>query len=162
MSHLARIAGLAGLSLAVLGAPAAAQTQTAVASEKLERIEGFQRSYAASFFIFDACADGLAGRMFRTALAERFAQCPFSDAARAHWRAWSTAQRRVSTDRIKTMVEDHGGLLVKVEGMTQTCHERNTSADYIAYRAKLQQAAQHILPPSDVVAEPCDAPVEPQ
>ena len=129
--------------------------QSGSAAEKLDQIDGFQRAYAASFFIFDACADGLAGRTFRAALNERFAQCPFSDAARARYGAWSAAQRSRSSDRIAQMIEDNGGLPIKVEGMSQTCHERNGSAEYIDFRAGLMKYAARQAAAGDVVSEPC-------
>jgi hypothetical protein len=121
----------------------------------LERIDGFQRAYAGSFFVFDACADALAGRNFRAALVERFGQCPFSDAARGRFRQWSAAQRRKSGDMIERLVEDNGGLPVRVEGMSQTCHERNAGAEYVAFRARLMLYGQKQVPAGEVAAEPC-------
>lgn len=146
--------GLAGLAALALVAWAA-RAQTGPAADQRDQIEGFQRAYATSFFVFDACADAIAGRAYRAALAERFAQCPFSEAAAARFRAWSSAQRRQSADRIAQMIEEHGGLLVKLDGMTQTCHERNSTLEYTAYRERLLQYAARQAPAGDVVAEPC-------
>src|SRR4051794_10728092 len=60
----------------------------------LERTDAFDRAYAASFYEFDACGDGLAGRIYRNALVEKLKQCPFSAPAKQRFQIKAAAQRR--------------------------------------------------------------------
>ncbi len=122
-------------------------------------MQAFQTAYATSLYGFDACGDQLAGRIFRNALAEKFAACPFSAEARAHFRQWATAQRAKSSRFMSQLVEQNGGLPVKLDGMTLTCHEQRASPDYLAFRAKLESYAKGEISADALLPAPCDAPV---
>jgi hypothetical protein len=117
----------------------------------------FDRAYAASFYQFDACGDGIAGRIFRTALTAKLKQCPFSDDAKKRFQARSSAQRRKSSQAMAKLIEDNGGLPVRLEGMPRTCREQMDSPDYRAVRSRLDDFAAGKAGPDAVVPEPCDA-----
>lgn len=108
--------------------------------------------------MFDACGDPLAGRMFRRALAERFAHCPFTQAARSRFQQRTRVQQAKSRQMLDQLVESHGGLPMQLEGMPMTCHEQQTTDDYRKFRERLERYAQGDVPAEAVVTAPCDAP----
>ena len=148
--------GLAAcLVVLVLGAPAAALAQT---PGPPDRTEAFERSAAESYYTFDACGDGLAGRLYRRALAERFAACPFAPAARARYGQRLQAQGAKARTAIQGIIENQGGLPVQLGGMSETCHAQWADEGYGRLRRRLLQYAAGDLPAAAIVAAPCDAP----
>jgi hypothetical protein len=123
----------------------------------LEQTAAFEQAYGLSFYVFDACGDGLAGRVWRRALTERLAQCPFSTEAKERFARRSTAQRLKSSKAIQGMIDEHGGLPVRLDGMSQTCHEQMDSPEYRSLRARLDRYAAGQSPLSEVITAPCDA-----
>jgi hypothetical protein len=118
----------------------------------------FQNAYVVSFYGFDACGDQLAGRIFRKALTERVMTCPFSDDAKARFKKWSVVQRRWASEQISKLVEANGGgLPVKLDGMSTTCHEQRTSPAYTAMHDKLDRYDEGLLRADAVIPEACDA-----
>lgn len=57
-------------------------------AEDLSDPTPFEIAYGMSFFEFDACGDAEAGRIFRRALMEKFARCPFTPDARVKFDKW--------------------------------------------------------------------------
>ncbi len=147
-------AALAVLLLSLAG-PAIAQSRS---DPTLDRPDAFERAYAVSTYSFDACGDPLAGRVFRRALAEKFAHCPFSPEARSRFREQTRAQLAKTRQAMESMIEDHGGLPMQLDGMPLTCHEQQASDGYKRFRSLLDQYAQGSLPAEAVIAAPCDAP----
>jgi hypothetical protein len=123
----------------------------------LESLGAFEKAYAASFYEFDACGDGIAGRIYRSALVARLKQCPFSAAAKQHFPVWAAAQRRMSTEAIDNLIEAHGGLPIRLDGMARTCREQMESSEYRVVRGRLDDFAAGRLTADAVVAQPCDA-----
>ncbi len=148
----------AGLVTLLLGAPVAVQAQ-AQAPGPPDRTEAFERSAAESYYTFDACGDGLAGRLYRRALAERFAACPFAPAARARYGLRMQAQGEKARDAIGEMIEGQGGLPVQLDGLSGTCHAHWADEGYGRLRRRMLQYSAGDLPATAIVAAPCDAPV---
>ena len=119
----------------------------------------FDRAFAASFYTFDACGDAKYGLIFRKALAARFAQCPFSEMARQAHQQRSALQAKKSRDRIKALIEETGGVPMRLPGMSQTCRERQAEPDYVAARAKLDRYSDGELKLADLLPAGCDADV---
>ena len=119
--------------------------------------DAFERAYATSFYAFDACGDGVAGRIYRQALVARLSQCPFTDTAKARFRERAALQRRKSSGAINAMIEQHGGVPNRLEGMTQTCNEHRAADAYRAVRSRLDQYAAGKATAEAVVPEPCEA-----
>lgn len=117
----------------------------------------FQDAYAASFYQFDACGDGVAGRIYRKALSDKVRRCAFTPEARQHFQAWSTAQRKRSGEAMTKLIEDNGGLPIRLQGMTRTCREQIDSPEYRAVRDRLDAYAAGRTAPDAVVPQPCDA-----
>lgn len=145
------------LLVSVLTMPIAAGADDTPRQTLLERTDAFDRAYAASYYQFDACGDEIAGRAYRSALVERFAQCPFSATAKARFRTRSAAQRRKSTEGITKLIEDNGGLPMRLDGMTRTCHEQRESPEYRTVRERLDEFSAGKSRPEAVVAAPCAA-----
>ena len=123
----------------------------------LEATAAFEQAYAASFYTFDACGDGVAGQLYRKALIARFAQCPFTAASRDRFRQRAALQRRKSSALIRQEIEQNGGLPPRLEGMSLTCHEQRTSADYRSFRDRLERFAAGTAVAETVIPEPCGA-----
>ena len=117
----------------------------------------FERGVAISLYQFDACGDPLAGRMFRRALAERFAQCPFTPAARSAYQQHSRAELARVRERMQRLIEEQGGLPRELPGMTTTCHALQTSAPYRGFRALLERYAAGEVTAEAVIPAACDA-----
>lgn len=141
-----------GLVVAVLGLGPARAGDTATLATT-----AFRQAYAASFYQFDACGDDLAGRLYRNALAARLKQCPFPAEAKAQFQVWAKAQSRRSGDAIRTLIDDNGGLPIRLEGMTRTCREQIDSPEYRAVRERLDSFAAGKSGPDAVVPQQCDA-----
>ena len=124
----------------------------------LDHPEAFERAFATSSYTFDACGDPLAGRLFRRALTERFAQCPFTPEARSRFQQRTRIQLAKSRRMVEEMVETHGGLPVRLDGMGMTCHEQQADGGYRRFRERLDQYAQGGLSAEAVITAPCDAP----
>ncbi len=142
------------LALVAIGAlwcaPVAAQTPS-------DKTDAFEQAYAASFYTFDACGDGVAGRIYRNVLVARFAQCPFSEAARARFRSRTVLQRRRSSQMISRTIDEHDGVPVQLEGMRMTCREQRSSAEYRELRERLARFEAGAAGTESVIPEPCGA-----
>lgn len=130
----------------------------AAATARAEDSTGaFDKAYAESFYDFDACGDGVAGRIYRSALAEKLKQCPFSAAVKQRFQVRATAQRRKSNQTLAKLIEDNGGLPVRLEGMTRTCREQIDSPEYHTARMRLDDYAAGRSGPDAVIPQQCDA-----
>ena len=100
----------------------------------------------------------MAGRLFRRALTERFAHCPFTAEARSRFQQRTRIQQAKSRRMVEELVEAHGGLPMHLDGMPMTCHEQQADSGYRTFRERLDQYAQGGLPAEAVIPAPCDAP----
>ena len=135
----------------------AAVAQTSPGGPALSHPEAFERAFATSSYTFDACGDPLAGRLFRRALAERFAQCPFTAEAQSRFQKRTRIQQEKSRRMIAEMIESHGGVPMRLDGMAMTCHEQQADGGYRKLRERLDQYARGDLPAEAIITAPCDA-----
>ena len=56
------------------------------------------------------------------------------------------------------LIDDSGGLPMRLQGMTRSCHEQMDSPEYRAIRSRLDDFAAGKVGPDAVVPQPCDAP----
>ena len=145
------------LLIGVLIMPATVNADDAPGLALLEQTDAFERAYAASYYRFDACGDELAGRTYRNALVEKLAQCPFSAAAKARFKMRSAAQRHKSREVIAKIIEDNGGLPVRLDGMTRTCREQMEDFEYRSVLDRLNTFSAGKLDAATVIPGPCDA-----
>jgi hypothetical protein len=59
---------------------------------------------------------------------------------------------------IAKLIEDNGGLPMRLEGMTRSCHEQMDSPEYRLVRGRLDDYTSGKAGPDTVVAQPCEAP----
>jgi hypothetical protein len=144
---------VAGVALTIGPARADDAPQTPA----LEHTTAFEKAYAASFYQFDACGDGISGRAFRTALSAKVRQCPFSAETKQRFQGWAAAQRRQSGKVMAKLIEDNGGLPMRLQGMTRSCHEQMESPEYRQVQSRLEDFASGRTGPDGVVGQPCDA-----
>jgi hypothetical protein len=137
---------------------ATVRADDAPAPTTLDHTDAFDRAYAASFYEFDACGDGIAGRIYRSALVEKLKQCPFSAEAKKRFQVRAAAQRRKSSQAMANLIDDHGGLPMRLEGMTRSCREQMDSPEYRLVRGRLDDYTSGKAGPDTVVAQPCEAP----
>ena len=123
----------------------------------LERTDAFDNAYAASFYQFDACGDGVGGLIYRDALTEKLKQCPFTADAKKHFQLRAALQRRKSAQAMAKLVEDNGGLPIRLDGMTRSCREQMDSLEYRQVRGRLDTYAAGKASLGDVVPQPCDS-----
>jgi len=147
---------LIGLLLLSFVRPAAAQSRSEAAV--LERPDAFERAFGVSSYAFYACGDSLADRILRRAPVEKFAHCPFSPEARSSFRQRTRAQQAKTRQMMDDMIESHGGLPMRLDGMPMTCREQQATDEYRRFRGRLDQYAQGALTTDTVIAAPCDAP----
>lgn len=143
------------LLLFVSAAIGLANAQAADAA--LENTTAFEQAYAASFYQFDACGDGIAGQTYRKALVDRLKQCPFSAEAKKRFLGGLAAQRRTSSRAMSALIGEHGGLPVRLDGMTRSCREQVESPEYRLVRGRLDAYAAGHSTADAVMAQPCDA-----
>ena len=144
--------------VAIILAGALAVSPAAFASElPPDQTAAFQQAYGASFYTFDACGDGVAGRIYRRALMARFTQCPFSEAARTRFQQWTALQRERSSRMIAKLIEEHDGVPLRLEGMPMTCREQRADPDYVAVRGRLSHYEVGIAGSDAVIPEGCTA-----
>lgn len=148
-------AALAVVLVLALYGPAAAQSTPG--GPALDHPEPFERAFATSAYTYDACGDPLAGRMFRRVLLDRFTQCPFTSEARSRFQQNTRGQLAKSRQMVENMVESRGGLPMRLDGMSMTCHEQQASDAYRQFRDRLEQYSQGGLTAEAVLAAPCDA-----
>ncbi len=117
----------------------------------------FEAAYAASFYQFDACGDGLAGRAYRQALSQKVAQCPFTPDVKKRFVLRAAAQRKKSGEAMAKLIDDKGGLPVRLDGMTRTCREQMESPEYQAVRTRLDDFTAGKAGADSVIPAPCDA-----
>ena len=154
-----RLSGWLVLATALTAATAGmAQAADAPAPGGLTDTTPFQHAYAASFYGFDACGEGLTGKVWRSVLEDKFQHCPFTPDAKMRFKQWTRGQREKSTEAIKEMIIAHGGLPVRLEGMAQTCHEHFTSPEDQTLRENLDHYQQGKIDANAILPQPCDAP----
>lgn len=151
-------AAVSALALPLLLAGAAlAQPASRPAAEALDDTAAFERGFAVSLYQFDACGDPVAGRMFRQALAERFARCPYTAAARDRFARRSRAEETKVRRTLAELVEREGGLPRQLAGMAETCHAQQASEAYRTFRDRLEAYARGEVPAAAILPAACDA-----
>ena len=95
--------------------------------------------------------------MFRKALAAKMALCPISEEAMTRYQQRTAFLLKKEQDRIKKIVEERGGLPDKIEGMTVTCHEQQSSPAYVQLHEKLDAFVEGKMEPNAIIPGDCDA-----
>ena len=117
----------------------------------------FEQAFATSLFVFDACGDGDRGVIFRRALAERMAQCSISQEALKRFHERTALLLKKEKDRINKIILERGGYPNRIEGMSVTCHEEQTSPAYVQLRDKLNKYSEGLANFDAIIPGECDA-----
>ncbi len=125
-------------------------------AQELADTTAFERAYGTSFYEFDACGDGLTGRLFRKALTDKVAQCPFTAGARSSYARHAAAMRTRLPAAINGMIASNDGLPVQLEGMSNTCHEQRNSEAFQRLNEALKQYASGQRGVDTVIPAKCD------
>lgn len=141
---------LAGLGLALGMA-------TSASAAPAESTDAFERAFATSLYVFDACGDGDHGVLFRRALTERMAQCSISRDALERFQRRTAVLLKNEKDRLNKAILERGGYPDRIEGMPGTCHEHQTSPGYVQLRDKLNQYSEGLATFDAIIPGDCDA-----
>jgi hypothetical protein len=95
--------------------------------------------------------------MFRKALAAKMALCPIPEEAMKRYQQRTAFLLKKEQDRIKKIVEERGGLPDKIEGMTVTCHEQQSSPAYVQLHEKLDAFVEGKTEPNAIIPGGCDS-----
>lgn len=145
------------LVMAVIAMPLVPAGFAQAADGALTDTSAFDYAEGMSFYAFDGCGDAVAGKTLRRALAEKFAHCPFSAAARLGFRQHAQAQQSKSRAALASMINEHGGLPVQLPGMTKTCRMQMDSPEYQRLGTALEQYSSGRLSVEAVLPASCDA-----
>ena len=66
-------------------------------------------------------------------------------------------ESREAKQLLAKLIEDNGGLPVRLDGMTRSCREQRDSPEYREVRSRLDAYSAGKLGVDAVVAQPCDA-----
>ena len=117
----------------------------------------FEQAFATSLFVFDACGDEDHGVIFRKALAEKMAQCAISQTALQRFRQRTAVLLKNERDRINKIIAERGGMPDRIEGMTVTCHEHQSSPSYVRLRDTLNAYSEGLANFDAIIPDECDA-----
>jgi hypothetical protein len=95
--------------------------------------------------------------MFRKVLAAKIALCPIPEDAMKRYHQRSALLLKKEKERINKIVEERGGLPNRIEGMTTTCHEHQSSPDYVQLRDRLDAYVEGQMEPNAIIPGDCDA-----
>jgi hypothetical protein len=104
-----------------------------------------------SYYGFDWCGDRPLGELYRRALLEKFAQCPFADEAKRRFTSWATDVSTRDQEAEKQFVAEHGKLPDRLDGMKETCQDHRNSAGYLKVRELLDRYARGQISAADVI-----------
>jgi hypothetical protein len=119
-----------------------------------ERVDAFQEAFGMSFY-FDGCGDRQLGELYRRALLDKLARCPFSDEAKRSFRSWASSVDAKETELVQRNIKEHGKLPDRLDGMKETCQEHRESPNYLKIRELLHRYARGEIS-ADAIVFSCD------
>ena len=142
------------LCIATLISPDTASAEPA--QNQLSNTEAFRTAYRMSFFGFDLCGDVAIGALYRKALTEKVAHCPFTPAAKADFGKWTAdADQRVSAD-VQRYIAEHDKLPDRLDEKRVSCRTERQTPAYQKTVTLLDRYAKGEAKFDDVVPDRCD------
>jgi hypothetical protein len=134
-----------------------AATASATENPALTGIEPFQRAYGMSFYGFDLCGEADLGQLYRKALREKVAHCPFTAEAKT-----SFAQRAADTDNhapadLQRYIAEHDKLPESLDEKKVACRKEKDTPTYQKTVALLADYAKGTVRFDAVVPDACEA-----
>jgi hypothetical protein len=146
-----------GIGIITLAAMTSSNAQLPPSTARADSTDTFQVAFGMSYYGFDWCGDRPLGELYRRALLEKFAQCPFTDEAKRRFSSWTANISARDKEAEKKFIAEHGKLPDRLDGMKQTCQEHRQSADYLKVRERLDRYARAEINVGDVIFS-CDTP----
>ena len=146
-----------GIGIATLVAMTSSNAQSPPPTTGPGGTDTFQVAFGMSYYGFDWCGDRPLGELYRRALLEKFAQCPFADEAKRRFNSWATDVSTRDQAAEKKFIAEHGKLPDRLDGMKETCQEHRQTAAYLEVRELLDRYAEGQANANDVISS-CDTP----
>ena len=116
----------------------------------------FRMAYGLSYFGFDLCGDAANGALYRKALTEKVAHCPFTPDAKAGFRQWSADTDAKGADQVKRYIAEHDKLPESLDPKRKNCRTLKDTPAYQKTIALLAQYAKGEAKYDAVVPDACD------
>jgi hypothetical protein len=135
---------------------------TALADKPATLIDtaAFRTAYGLSYFGFDLCGDAANGTLYRKALAEKVAHCPFTPEAKATFRQWSMATDAGGPDRVKRYIAEHDKLPESLDPKRKNCRMEKDTPAFQTTITLLARYAKGEVKYDAVVPDACDTKAE--
>jgi len=143
------------LALIVLAMSAAAGG--ASAANALTDTTRFQAAFQGSFFGFDVCGDTANGALYRKALLDKVAHCPFTKDAKTGFSAWAARAETQGSADIRRYIAEHDKLPPRLDRRKATCIAEQQSPAFQQVLAALGRYAAGAVKADAVVPDACDA-----
>ena len=131
---------------------------TAIADKpaSLTDTNAFRTAYGLSYFAFDLCGDAANGALYRRAMAEKIAHCPFTPEAKAGFRQWAAGTDAEGPDKVKRYIAEHDKLPESLDPKRKNCRTQKDTPAYQETIALLGQYAKGEVKYDAVVPDACD------
>jgi hypothetical protein len=124
-----------------LGAPFDRTPGLQESTAPFDRTPGFDVACAMSFYLVDYCGDFLLGELWRNALVEKLAQCPFTEAARKRFRELAVINEAQARSTIGRYWEEHKGPMEYLSDTKRNCAEARAKPELVEVRRRLARFA---------------------
>jgi hypothetical protein len=116
----------------------------------------FRSAYSLSYFGFDLCGDAANGTLYRKALAEKVAHCPFTPEAKAGFGQWAAATDADGPARVQRYIAEHDKLPESLDPKRRNCRTEKDTPAYQQTITLLAQYAKGEVKYDAVVPDACD------
>ena len=120
----------------------------------------FRSAYSQSYFAFDLCGDAANGALYRKALAEKVAHCPFTPDAKAEFRQRAAVTDTDGPGRVQRYIAEHDKLPESLDPKRKNCRTEKDTPAYQKTIALLAQYANGEVKYDAVVPDACDTKAE--
>jgi hypothetical protein len=119
----------------------------------------FRTAYGLSYFGFDLCGDAADGALYRKALAEKVAHCPFTPEAKTEFHQWAATTDADGPGRVQRYTAEHDKLPESLDPKRKNCRTEKDTPGYQRTIALLAQYAKGKVKYDAVVPDACDTKV---
>jgi hypothetical protein len=128
----------------------------ALAANTLTDTTRFQAAFQGSFYGFDVCGDTANGKLYRKALAEKVASCPFTKDAKAAFVLWAGVTETKGSADVQRYKAEHDKLPPRLDRRKAACIAEQQNAAYQQVLAMLAKYAAAAVKADAVVPDACD------
>lgn len=135
--------------------PALASAQ-APSSGPLNRTDGAQMATSMAYTL-DACGDPALGATYRRAIADKVAHCPFTDTAKAQFRAATAAMDTQAKAEIARLTGNGKRVPDRVEGVPMSCADLMKDPETADLRSRMDRYARGQITVDQALPDSCEA-----